>query len=90
MKKIVPKIIFKTRVRDDSIKDNSNPYRWQDMSSEDYFKKKKSILFSLPGAFTPTCSTFQLPDFEKLFSKFQERQISSLYSKLTTARDLTI
>ena len=79
MKKIVPKIIFKTRVRDDSIKDHSNPYRWQDMSSDDYFKGKKSILFSLPGAFTPTCSTFQLPNFEKLYDKFKERGIDDIY-----------
>ena len=78
-KKIVPKIIFKTRVRDDSINDLSNPYRWQDVSSNDYFKGKKTILFSLPGAFTPTCSTFQLPGFEKLYDKFKERGIDDIY-----------
>ena len=70
MKKTIPNIIFKTRVRDESIKGN-NPYRWQDVSTDDYFKEKKVILFSLPGAFTPTCSTYQLPEFEKLYEKFQ-------------------
>ena len=53
-------------MRDESIEGN-NPYRWQDVSTDDYFKEKKVILFSLPGAFTPTCSTFQLPGFEKLY-----------------------
>ena len=67
MKK-VPNIIFKTRVRDESYKSN-NPYRWQDTSSDDYFKGKRVILFFLPGAFTPTCSTFQLPEFESLYEK---------------------
>ena len=58
----IPQVSFKTRVRDESI-GGDNPYRWQEMSSDDYFAGKKVIIFSLPGAFTPTCSTFQLPDF---------------------------
>ena len=69
MKNIVPNIIFKTRVKDKYMK-GSNPYKWQDVSSDDYFKGKKVILFSLPGAFTPVCSTFQLPGFEKLYDKY--------------------
>ena len=77
MKKI-PFVTFKTRVRDEAIK-GSNPYKWKDMNTDDYFKDKKVILFSLPGAFTPTCSTFQLPNFEKLFSKFKELGIEDIY-----------
>lgn len=69
--KRVPDTIFKTRVRDDSI-EGPNPYRWQDMTTADYFAGKRVILFSLPGAFTPTCSTYQLPNFEKMFDEFQE------------------
>ena len=78
MKQIVPKIIFKTRIRDDN-KKGDNSYRWQDTSSDDYFKGKKSILFSLPGAFTPTCSTSQLPAFENLYAKFKEKGIDEVY-----------
>ena len=70
MKKVIPRVIFKARVRDENIK-GGNPYRWQDISTDDYFKGKKVILFSLPGAFTPTCSTYQLPEFEKLYKKFR-------------------
>ncbi|MEQ8587453.1 MAG: peroxiredoxin [Thalassobaculaceae bacterium] len=74
----VPSVTFKTRVRDESI-EGPNPYRWQDVSSDDYFKGKRVVLFSLPGAFTPTCSTFQLPDFEKLFGDFQAAGIYGIY-----------
>jgi len=60
---IVPNVVFKTRVRDESI-GGDNPYRWEDKTSFDYFAKKRVVLFSLPGAFTPSCSTYQLPGFE--------------------------
>ena len=43
------------------------------------FKDKKVILFGLPGAFTPTCSTKQLPGYEEMFSKFQEKGIHEIY-----------
>ena len=74
----VPNVVFKTRVRDESI-GGDNPFRWQDVTSNDYFKGKRVILFSLPGAFTPTCSTFQLPDFEKLSPDFRAAGIDEIY-----------
>ncbi len=74
----VPKVTFRTRVRDESI-GGDNPFRWQDVTSDDYFKGKKVVLFSLPGAFTPTCSTYQLPDFEKLWPEFQAQGIDAIY-----------
>ena len=74
----IPNIIFKTRVRDDSLK-SKNPYRWLDRNSDDYFKNKNVILFALPGAFTPTCSTFQLPNFEKLYHEFIKLGIDDIY-----------
>ncbi|MBO9479246.1 peroxiredoxin [Shimia sp. R11_0] len=74
----VPNVVFKTRVRDEAV-GGPNPFRWQDMTSADYFKGKRVILFSLPGAFTPTCSTYQLPGFEENFSKFQELGIENIY-----------
>lgn len=76
--KQTPNVTFKTRVRDESI-GGDNPFRWQDTTSADYFAGKRVVLFSLPGAFTPTCSTFQLPDFEKLFPEFQAAGIDAIY-----------
>lgn len=42
-------------------------------------KGQKVVVFGLPGAFTPTCSTQQLPGFDELFSKFREVGIDNIY-----------
>lgn len=76
--KYIPSIVFKTRVRDESI-GGDNPYKWQDVSTWDLFAGKKVLLFSLPGAFTPTCSTFQLPDFERLAPDFYAKGFDEIY-----------
>ena len=78
MIKNLPNVNFNVRVRDESI-GGDNPFKWVTKNTEDYFKNKKSILFSLPGAFTPTCSTFQLPDFDKLYDDFKEIGIDEIY-----------
>jgi len=49
------------------------------VDTTELFKDKKVILFGLPGAFTPTCSTKQLPGYEEMFSKFQEKGIHEIY-----------
>ncbi len=74
----LPQVTFRTRVRDDSI-EGPNPFRWEDKTTADYFAGKRVIVFSLPGAFTPTCSTFQLPDFEKLHGDFAAAGIDEIY-----------
>ena len=66
---VVPAVKFKTRVRDESI-EGPNPYRWEDVNSFDLFGGKRVVLFALPGAFTPTCSTMQLPGYE---NNYEER-----------------
>ena len=78
MTKVVPSIVFKTRVRDESI-EGPNPYRWEDVTSFDYFGGKRVVLFSLPGAFTPTCSTYQLPGFENNYDEFKALGIDEIY-----------
>jgi len=74
----LPDVTFHTRVRDDSI-GGDNPFRWQDMTTADYFAGKRVVLFSLPGAFTPTCSTYQLPGYENGASDFREQGIDEIY-----------
>jgi len=78
LKTLVPSVTFKTRVRDDSI-EGDNPYRWEDVTTWDLFAGKRVVLFSLPGAFTPTCSTYQLPGFEEKFAEFKALGIKDIY-----------
>ena len=49
----LPQVTFQTRVRDESV-GGPNPFRWEPVTTDDYFKGKRVVLFSLPGAFTPT------------------------------------
>jgi peroxiredoxin len=69
MLKQVPSVIFKTRVRNDAI-DGDNPFEWKDLSTGEIFDGKRVVLFALPGAFTPTCSTSHLPRYEELYDEF--------------------
>jgi thioredoxin-dependent peroxiredoxin len=63
----IPDVTFKTRIRDEAV-EGPNPFRWQDVSSNDVFKGKRVVLFSLPGAFTPTCSSIQCPGYESSYT----------------------
>jgi len=70
----VPKVTFKTRVRNNAI-EGDNPFEWKDLTSDEIFKGKRIILFALPGAFTPTCSTSHLPRYEELHNEFRAEGI---------------
>lgn len=73
----VPNVTFKTRVRDESVP-GPNPYRWQDLTTEEIFKGKKVVVFSLPGAFTPTCSSNHLPRYEELYEEFKQQGVDTI------------
>ena len=49
-----------------------------DVDTTEYFSGRKVILFGLPGAFTPTCSTKQLPGYEAMFEMFQSKGIDDI------------
>lgn len=40
---------------------------------------KRVIIFSLPGAFTPTCTNYQLPGFDDLYDEFKKQGIDDIY-----------
>jgi peroxiredoxin len=77
-KKLPENIVFHVRHRDESI-GGENPYKWKEITTADYFNNKRILLFSLPGAFTPTCSTYQLPGFEKHYDAIKEHGIDEIY-----------
>lgn len=59
---IIPTTSFKIR----------NADSWKEISTNDLFAGKKVVLFALPGAFTPTCSSSHLPRYNELASTFKE------------------
>ncbi len=65
--KRIPDVTFRTR-RD---------HEWLDVSSNDIFAGKSVVVFSLPGAFTPTCSAAHLPGYvvasDDLFARGVDR-----------------
>jgi len=77
MRNTVPNVTFKTRVRDESI-EGPNKFDWKDLTTDDVFKGKKVVLFALPGAFTPTCSTTHLPRYEELYDEFKAEGVDEV------------
>jgi len=71
---LVPSEIFHTREKNDR-----GDYFWKDVSTFDLFAGKRVLMFSLPGAFTPTCSTYQLPSFEQLALDLHAEGIDAIY-----------
>ena len=76
--KFTPKVTFKTRVRDHVV-GGDNPFVWRDLTTSEIFDNRRVLVFSLPGAFTPTCSTFQVPGFEENYEKIRNLGIDEIY-----------
>ena len=70
----VPEVTFHTRIQDPT-----GEYTWQDVTTSDLFSGKRVVVFSLPGAFTPTCSTYQLPGYDEMFPEFEALGIDEIY-----------
>jgi glutaredoxin-like protein len=64
----VPNVTFRTR------KDN----QWVDITTDELFAGKKVIVFSLPGAFTPTCSSTHVPGYNELAGVFKQNGIDDI------------
>ena len=47
--------------------------------TNELFSNKRVVIFSLPGAFTPTCSAYQLPGFEEKYEEFAALGIDAIY-----------
>ena len=73
----VPQARFQTRVRNEAL-GGPNPFEWKELTSDDIFKGKRVVLFALPGAFTPTCSTSHLPRYEELYGEFRQLGIDEV------------
>ena len=77
----IPKVTFRVRVGDEVETDGGCAIggEWKNITTDDYFLGKRIVLFSLPGAFTPTCSSQQLPGFEGNYDKIKSMGIDEVY-----------
>jgi len=64
----VPNVTFKTR----------QDHAWVERSSDDVFAGKTVVVFSLPGAFTPTCSSSHVPRYNQLQPVFKAHGIDEI------------
>src|SRR4051812_29447405 len=66
--KRVPNVTFKTREND----------QWKEVSTDQLFKDKTVVVFSLPGAYTPTCSSTHLPRYNELASTLKAKGVDDI------------
>jgi glutathione-dependent peroxiredoxin len=66
--KRVPNVTFKTRQN----------HQWKDITSAELFDGKTVVVFSLPGAYTPTCSSTHLPRYNELAGVFKENGVDNI------------
>lgn len=64
----VPQVTFRTRVGNE----------WKDVTTDEIFKGRTVVVFSLPGAFTPTCSSTHLPRYNELASAFRANGVDRI------------
>jgi len=70
----VPDVTFPVRIDDDE-----SGFRWGEINTESIFAGRRVLVFSLPGAFTPTCSLNQLPGFEENYNRIRNAGIDEIY-----------
>ena len=64
----IPRVTFRTR----------RNHEWADVTTDDVFKGKTVIVFALPGAFTPTCSSTHVPRYNKLAPTFKQLGVDEI------------
>jgi peroxiredoxin/glutaredoxin len=65
----VPEVTFRTRTAEG---------QWRDVTSRDVFAGKRVVVFALPGAFTPTCSSSHVPRYNELADAFAKRGVDDI------------
>jgi glutaredoxin-like protein len=66
--KRVPNVTFKTRAN----------HQWKDVTTDDLFKGRTVVMFCLPGAYTPTCSSTHLPRYNELANVFKGNGVDQI------------
>ena len=66
--KKIPQVTFHTR----------NNHEWIDITTDEIFKGKTVVVFSLPGAFTPTCSSTHVPRYNQLTPTLKQHGVDEV------------
>lgn len=66
---VIPDMTFPMRINGE----------WEKLTTKEIFENKKVVVFSLPGAFTPTCSSTHLPRYEELYDVLRENGVDEVY-----------
>jgi peroxiredoxin/glutaredoxin len=64
----VPEVTFRTR----------EGAKWKDVTTKEVFSGKKVVVFALPGAFTPTCSSSHVPRYNELAPAFKAAGVDAI------------
>ena len=88
----VPNVTFAFREGDEPPEGGGCPIGGEFVfkTSRDLFAGKRVIIFSLPGAFTPTCSTYQLPGFDEQYEQFKAKGIDEMGNYTLGIKENTI
>ena len=77
----IPDILFQFREGDSRPEQGTCPIggKFVNRTTKELFTSKRVIIFSLPGAFTPTCSGEQLPAYDEAYDKFKALGVDDVY-----------
>ena len=77
----IPYANFKTRINDNEAVGGCTFIggEWTDIDTTEIFDNKKVVVFALPGAFTPTCSSQQLPGYEEKYGQLKAYGVDEVY-----------
>lgn len=64
----VPQVTFRTR----------RNHEWVDVTTDEVFRGKTVVVFALPGAFTPTCSSTHVPRYNQLTPAFKQQGVDEV------------
>ncbi len=78
---VVPKVTFKVRVPSETPTGvcSAIDASWGELTTDEIFTGKKIIVFALPGAYTPTCSSTHLPGYEAKFEELKALGVDAVY-----------
>jgi thioredoxin-dependent peroxiredoxin len=70
----IPQVVFKVREEQED-----GSFKWNTLTTDDMFSNKRVIIVGLPGAFTPVCTDYQLPEYDVNYDQIRNLDIDDIY-----------